>query len=222
MKLYIYLLVFFSSSLAFAQKDSLQLGDAYLQDQLYFGLTFNQLFNQPETVSGSGFSYGVNLGYIKDISLVKSGRLALGFGAGYAYDSFNHSFKIQEQNSNLVVEANTTSSNNLRIHALEFPLEFRWRTSNANKYKFWRIYTGVKFSYNLKNTFNYFDGAILKKHTNIDRFNKWQYGLTISAGYATFNFNMYYGLSPLLNSADVGTKTINTQVMKIGILFYFL
>lgn len=222
MKFYFYLLVFFYSSFTFAQKDSLQLGDPYLQDQLYFGVTFNQLFNQPETVSGSGFSYGVNLGYIKDISLVKSGRLALGLGVGYAYDSFNHSFKIQQLNSNIVLEANTASSNDLLTHALEFPLEFRWRTSNANKYKFWRIYSGVKFSYNLKNTFHYVDGSVLTKYTNIDRFNKWQYGLTISAGYATFNFNMYYGLTPLLNDANLGTKTINTQVMKIGILFYFL
>ena len=41
----------------YGQKDSLQLGDKYLEDQLYFGVTYNQLFSQPNTVVGSGFSY---------------------------------------------------------------------------------------------------------------------------------------------------------------------
>ena len=83
----IFLLFLFTLSLNIsAQKDSLQLGDKYLEDQLYLGISYIQLFSQPDNVIGSGFSYGFNSGYIKDISLVKSGRLALGIGIGYAYD----------------------------------------------------------------------------------------------------------------------------------------
>ena len=62
----------------YAQKDSLRLGDKYLEDQLYVSVSYSQFFNQPNNVIGSGFSYGLNTGYIKDISLVRSGKLALG------------------------------------------------------------------------------------------------------------------------------------------------
>ncbi len=73
----------------FGQKDSLQLGDKYLEDQLYFGVTFNQLVSQPTGVIGSGFSYGINAGYIRDFSIVKSGKVAVGLGIGYAFDSLS-------------------------------------------------------------------------------------------------------------------------------------
>ena len=208
----------------FGQKDSLQLGDKYLEDQLYFGLTFNQLFSQPDNVVGSGFSYGVNVGYIRDFSIVKSGKIALGVGVGYAFDSMKHGFKVSTQNSNTVIEVdpNTQTRSNLKLHTLEFPFEIRWRTSTANKYKFWRIYSGVKISYNFKNTIDFTSNSILTSYSNIERFNKVQYGLTFSAGYSTFNINLYYGLTPLFKDANIGTKSIGTKVIKLGMIFYIL
>ena len=208
----------------FGQKDSLQLGDKYLEDQLYFGVTFNQLISQPDEVVGSGFSYGVNLGYIRDFSIVKSGKIALGLGVGYAFDSMKHGFKISDQNSITVIEVDPTlqSRNGFKLHTLEFPFEIRWRTSTANKYKFWRIYSGIKISYNFKNTIDYTTNSILTSYVNIERFNKVQYGLTFSAGYSAFNFNLYYGLTPLFKDADIGTKSIGTKVIKLGMVFYIL
>lgn len=206
--------------LLFGQKDSLNIGDKYLEDQLYFGITFNQLISQPSGVSGSGFSYGVNLGYIRDFSIVKSGKLALGLGIGYAFDSMKHGFKISTLNADTAVEVDPSFrlTNNLTLHSLEFPIEFRWRTSTANKYKFWRIYTGIKIGYNFKNTIDYNPNSF----SNISRLNTLQYGLTFSAGYATFNFNLYYGLTPLFKDADIGTKAIGTKVIKLGMVFYIL
>jgi hypothetical protein len=208
----------------FGQKDSLQLGDKYLEDQLYFGVTFNQLVSQPTGVIGSGFSYGINAGYIRDFSIVKSGKVAVGLGIGYAFDSLRHGFKISNQNSTTIVEvdASVQSRSALKLHTLEFPLEFRWRTSTANRYKFWRVYSGVKISYNFKNTIEYTANSILTSYTNIERFNKVQYGLTFSAGYSTFNFNLYYGLTPLFKDAAVGTKSIDTKILKLGMVFYIL
>ena len=208
----------------FSQKDSLQLGDKYLEDQLYFGVTFNQLINQPTGVIGSGFSYGINAGYIRDFSIVKSGQVAVGLGIGYAFDSLRHGFKVSNQNSTTIidVDANISTRSALMLHAIEFPLEFRWRTSTANKYKFWRIYSGIKISYNFKNTIEYTENSIVNTYTNIERFNKVQYGLTFSAGYSTFNFNLYYGLTPLFKDATVGTKSIDTKILRLGMVFYIL
>ena len=120
------------------------------------------------------------------------------------------------------VDPGVQSRSNLQLHTLEFPLELRWRTSTANKYKFWRIYTGIKISYNLKNTIEYTSNSILASFTNIERFNKVQYGLTFSAGYSTFNFHLYYGLTPLFKDATIGTASIETKVIKLGMVFYIL
>lgn len=224
MKKLITILFILNSIYVIGQKDSLQIGDKYLEDQIYFGVTFNQLINQPAQVIGSGFSYGINTGYIRDISLVKSGKIALGLGIGYSFDSLKHGFKVSQNNTEVVLEVDPTlqSTNGLKLHALEFPVEIRWRTSSANKYKFWRIYSGVKISYNLKNTIDFTNNSIVTSYTDFSRFNKLQYGLTFSAGYSTFNFNLYYGLTPLFKDTTLGAKSINTKVLKLGMVFYIL
>lgn len=217
-KSFLVLLLIFSTS-AFAQRDSLNLGDRYFEDQLYFGLTFNQLYNQPTDVVGSGFSYGVNFGYLKDVPLNKKGSFSLALGLGYSFDSFNHGFKLSSVDDVVVFDVIANiSSNSFKTHFLEVPFEVRWRTSTANKYKFWRIYTGIKFGYNLKNSFSYDNTT----YNNVERFDKFQYGLTLSAGYSTFNFNLYYGLKPLFKDATSGEPTIGTKVLRMGIIFYIL
>ncbi len=208
----------------FSQKDSLDLGASYWEDQLYVGVTFNELMKQPSGVLGSGFSYGLNAGYMKDISLVKSGKIALGLGVGYSYDALRHGFELSRQNNRVVVNVNADvqSSGNLRMHSLEIPIEFRWRTSTANKYKFWRVYAGVKMNYNLKNSMSYSEDATYALYTNLSRFNKVQFGLTLSAGYASFNFNVYYGLTPILKDSDMGTVSIGSRILRLGMIFYIL
>ncbi|MEQ6123737.1 porin family protein [Pseudotenacibaculum sp. MALMAid0570] len=212
-----------SISIGNAQKDSLQLGDRYAEDQLYFLIAYDQLFDQPSQVGGSGFSYGLSSGFIKDFILNKRGSVSVGIGIGYSFDSFNHGLKVSEINNAITFEVdNTITSNKLSIHSLEFPLEIRWRDSNANKYSYWRIYTGIKVSYNLSNTFRYNDGAQTFSFKNVSRFNQWQYGLTMSVGYDAFTAHVYYGLTPILKDSSIGTTDISTKIIKIGLIFYLL
>lgn len=209
--------------LGYAQKDSLQLGDSYWEDQLYIGVTYNQLYNQPTNVVENGFSFGISGGYIKDIPLTLQGDIALGIGLGYAYNTFNHGFKISNVGNNVVFEtAANIPSNKLKIHDIELPIEFRWRTSTANKYKFWRIYGGIKLSYNLKNAFNYSDATGTTTFSNVARYQKFQYGLTLAGGYAAFNVYVYYGLTPMLKDANLGLQQINTKTIRMGLVFYIL
>lgn len=223
MKQLLVLSLFFITSFAFSQKDSLRTGDRYLEDQLYLTVSYNQYHNQPEVLRSSGFSYGIGFGYIRDIPLVKSGHLALGVGVGYSYDSFNHGFKISEVNNLPVFTVDAIeSSNPLSLNYIDVPLEFRWRTSTANRYKFWRIYAGVKFSYNIKNEFSFETTTGTQTYANVDRFNKFQYGLTLSTGYSSFNLYVYYGLTPLLKDAAAGTTTINSKILRMGLIFYIL
>lgn len=222
-KQFLFFFLLLVSHVNFAQKDSLQLGDRYSEDQLYFLISYNQLFDQPSQVKGSGFSYGLSTGYIKDIILNKGGTFALGLGVGYNFDSFNHGLKVTEVNDVVTFEVdNTLTSNRLSIHNIEFPLEFRWRNSNANRYSFWRVYAGIKASYNLGNTFKFNDGTQSFSFDNVSRFNDWQYGLTLSVGYNALTAHMYYGLTPILKDSSIGTTEISTKIIRIGLIFYLL
>ena len=78
-----------------AQKDSLQLGDSYADDQIYFSVSYAQLNNQPTTISRSNFSYAVSAGFMKDIILNKRGNISFAAGVGYGFDFFNHELKIR-------------------------------------------------------------------------------------------------------------------------------
>ena len=74
--IYFVFLIVFVSNLS-AQKDSLQLGDRYADDQIYASISYAQLFNQPNTITKSGFSYAISSGFIKDITLNKRGDLSM-------------------------------------------------------------------------------------------------------------------------------------------------
>lgn len=105
----------------------------------------------------------------------------------------------------------------------EVPLEFRWRTSTATDYNFWRIYTGFKVGYLLYNSSKFRSDYGNVSLYNINDFNKFQYGLTLSAGYATWNFHVYYGLNSIFNSgAMLNGESIDMRSIKIGLMFYIL
>ena len=211
------------TSIVFSQKDSLQLGSKYAEDQLYFLISYNQLFDQPSLVKGSGFSYGLSGGFMKDLMLNKKGSVSMALGFGYNYDLLNHGLTITEDNNEVTFQVdNSGAINTLTIHNLEFPFEFRWRNSDAQTYNFWRVYMGVKASYNVSNNFKFTDQSNSFTYKNVSRFNSWQYGLTLSVGYDVFTAHMYYGLTPMLKDTMLGTTDISSKTIRIGLIFYLL
>lgn len=219
---YLLFLIFFVSNLS-AQKDSLQLGDRYAEDQIYVLISYAQFFNQPKVISRSGFSYAVSTGFIKDITLNKRGNISVALGIGYGFDFFNHELKVEElNNSTSFNTSNNLDSNSLKVHNLEFPLELRWRTSTAKKYNFWRIYGGVKFLYNLSNKFQFVENATEFTYKNVSSYNKFQYGLSLSAGFDKFNVNFFYSLTPVFEDATINAEAVNTSILKFGLIYYIL
>jgi hypothetical protein len=217
-----YFLVF--PMVIFSQKDSLSLGDAYADDQIYLSVSYSQFNDQPSTITKSNFSYALSVGFMKDIILNKAGTLAIAAGFGYGFDFFNHELKVDELNDETIFNrGNSISDNVFKAHNLEFPFEIRWRTSTAKKYNFWRVYSGIKFLYNLNNQFQYIDtNSNQIKYSNISSYKKLQYGLTISAGYDAFNINVFYGLTPIYKNASMNVESIDTKILKFGLTFYFL
>ena len=217
-------LLLFNILCSFSQKDSLELGNRYADDQIYAAISYAQFLDQPTEISKSNFSYSLSLGFIKDFILNKQGTISVAAGFGYGFDFFSHKLKVEEFNGSTVFSSDDNISANLfRSHNIEFPLEFRWRTSTANKYSFWRVYAGIKFLYNFSNKFSFEDeNNTTFKYANVSSYNKLQYGLTLSTGYDAFNINVYYGISPVFKNSFINGEELNTKVLKFGLIFYIL
>ncbi|WP_296381173.1 porin family protein [Winogradskyella sp.] len=231
MKRYFLLLLVFVSCLGFSQNnnaDKEELYKNYREDQFYASITYNLLNNKPNKVSQSGFSSGFHLGFIRDMPINKRRNFAIGLGLGISTNSYNQNLSILETNNDITYsiidesEVNV-SKNKFTTYLVELPFEIRWRTSTATDYNFWRIYTGFKVGYLLYNSTKFKSDAGNLNLSNLDDFNKIQYGLTLSAGYGTWNFHVYYGLNSIFDdSTKLNSKAIDMKFFKIGLMFYIL
>ncbi|MCG1035389.1 porin family protein [Polaribacter sargassicola] len=223
-RFFVFFIFLFVVKLCFAQKDSLEIGSRYADDQVYLSISYSQLIDQPSAISKSNFSYGLSFGFIKDVILNKQGNVSVAAGFGYGYNFFNHQLKVERINDiDIFSDDSSISKNFFKSSNLEFPIELRWRTSSINKYDFWRIYAGIKFLYNFSNKFEFVDeDDVSFEYSNINSYNKLQYGLTISAGYDEFNINVYYGLTPVFDNSYIEGEKINTKILKFGLIFYLL
>lgn len=223
------LFILLGSHLAYAQEDSLNVADSlYKEDQFYIGITYNLLGNRPSGLKQSGFSTGFHFGIIKDMPLNKTRNVAIGVGLGYSLNSFNQNLLInKDSNGSIIYEIlkdnSTYKKNKFSSQSIELPIEFRWRTSTQTEYKFWRIYTGFKLGYELFNVSKHKGDLGTLKFRNIDDFNKFQYGLTLTVGYNTWNLHVYYALNPVFSkNVELGAHTIDMKAIKVGLMFYVL
>lgn len=220
----------FVSPFLLAQSNSEEIVDAlYKEDQFYIAVTYNVIGKRPKGISQTGFSAGVHFGFIKDIPFNKKRNFGMGIGLGGSVNSFNQNLLVDKNDDDTynysVLNDNVTpfTLNRFYMSLVEVPLELRWRTSTASDYKFWRIYSGIKLGYLLSNVTKFESDLGDIRHTQIKDFNPFQYGLSFSAGYNTWNFYFYYALNPIFSSkANIEGVTIDTNAIKIGLLFYIL
>lgn len=225
---FLFFLFIITSSYAQENIVTKEVDSLYKEDQFYAGVTYNLLAKTPSGLNQSGFSLGFHLGFIKDMPINKSRNFAIGVGLGFSANSFNQNLLISKDNSrdftyDILESSSTYSKNKFSSYLIEVPFEFRWRTSTPMEYKFWRIYTGFKFGYVLAQTSKYIGDLGSLKHSKNDDFNSLQYGLTLSAGYNTWNIYLYYALNPLFSKdAQLNGHNINMNAIKIGLMFYVL
>jgi len=200
----------------------------YREDQFYIGLTFHLLKDLPETVSQSGFSGGLHFGFIRDFPLNGRRNIGLGAGLGWSVNSFGQELFIGEDANNNTVFRNLNSeginydSNRFTTQLIEVPLEFRWRTSTPDSHKFWRVYTGLRlgYVYYFQSTFKQGGNQVIQ--TDVPEFDRFRIGTTLSFGYNTFNFHVYYSLNPFFKDAKLGNSDIGITTFKVGLMFYIL
>ena len=215
-----FFIFFIFSYFLHAQNDSTFVDNKYLEDQLYINLTYIKLLDLPEQISQTGFSYGLGLGFIKDLPVNPERNLGFGLGIGYARNTYYFNVKedieLPEE-----IPLNELKSNKITMHVVEFPVELRLRNSTEKKYKFWRVYPGFKMSYVFATSSN------LKQREDFDvedviKINKFLYGFTLSTGFNKWNFHVYYGLNELFSHVKNNSYDIGIRDLRLGLIFYIL
>lgn len=225
-------LLFFLPVCLYAQTegDTNEANPRYFEDQFYLGITYNFLLNQPEGVNQQSLSYGLQGGFIKDIPLNNDGTVGLGVGVGFGLNTYYTNVRATELASGvqyvIIDEDVPYKRSKLETHSLELPIEFRWRNSTAAEYKFWRIYTGIKFAYVYDARSKFVPreeaGIGIDSFSNPDA-RQLQYGLTFNFGYNSFNAHVYYSLTNLLtDDVFLGQETIQMRPLRVGLIFYIL
>ncbi|MBW8199560.1 porin family protein [Flagellimonas abyssi] len=199
--------------------------NSYLEDQFYIGVGYNVLLNSPDALDQRNLSYNLQLGFIKDIPLNRRRNFGFGIGLGYAANSYYSNMGVAEDGgvrTYQIVDDENFNRSKLETHAIEFPLEVRWRTSTATEYKFWRIYAGAKLGYVFSGRSKLVadEGNVSFSNDDIDTL---QYGLMLNFGYNTWNIHAYYSLNPLLKEGvSIAGESIDLRVLRVGLTFYIL
>ncbi|WP_026450898.1 outer membrane beta-barrel protein [Aequorivita capsosiphonis] len=220
-------LIAFSSvaqdTLRHASVDSL-----YREDQFYIGVTYNLPLNLPSNARVRGLTGGVQFGYLRDMPINKRRNIAVAVGAGIALDQFGQNLFIGETAKDETIfrvldKDLDFTRNRFNMAILEAPVEFRWRTSTASSYKFWRVYAGfrVGYAYWYKATFKQPGNDV--NQTKIPEFDPLRLSATLSFGYNTFNFFASYSLNPFFKDAvTFDGETVEFRTLKVGLMFYIL
>ncbi len=222
-----YILFFFLSIHLFAQKEEIDFNapdSLYREDQFYCSLSFSNLQDPYPGFNQNKLSATLNAGFLRDFPINKSRTWALAAGLGYSYNGLNHNLGISEFNGENQYEIIKTgfSKNKLILHYVDLPIEIRWRTSTPLTHKFWRIYTGFKFSYLFFNQYKYEDADIKIRQNQNPDLNKIQYGAYLAAGWNTWNAYVYYGLNPIFKSAQIEGQPLKMHAFNFGLMFYIL
>lgn len=236
MRFYSLVVFFFFAILFVAAQDKKQTNNAipnvvdslYREDQIYIGLSFSLMTKKPANFNQNGFSGGLHAGFIRDMPINKRRNIAIGVGLGIATNTYNSNLFIDKAANGdgvytILDNSINVDRNRLNTNAIELPIQFRWRTSTPTEYSFWRVYTGIKFSYLYYYKSNFKNSDIASVQTDLPELNRLQYAATISLGHGSFNAFVQYNLNTLFNEkALINNEPVNLQPIQFGIEFYIL
>jgi hypothetical protein len=201
----------------------------YREDQIYIGITYNIVTGQPSGIQSSQFSGGFHAGFIRDFPLNERRNIALGAGLGWSIDTYGHNLFVgkeidSEDTRFQILDRNRVDfeTNRFTTQSIDLPLQFRWRTSTPESYKFWRVYTGLRPSYAYFFQTKFEQDGNTYRESDIPEFERFRLGATFTFGYNTFNFNFYYSLNSFFRDASVNEESLDLRTFQIGLMFYLL
>ena len=195
----------------------------YREDQFFIGSTYFIQTEKIDEFKQNGFSGNFQVGFVRDLPLNKNSTKALGIGLGYERNYFTSNIQPAEQNERIdyriIVSRFLESKNKITFSSISIPIEYRWRKSSIDKYKFWRIYSGfkIKKNFSLKSNPSYGSDTVIKD------FNDWTSSIYINAGYNTWNISLEYDLNPIIeDKKTINGDNLNISFLRLGLIFYFL
>ena len=224
-----YLFILFVCTSVFAQ-DTIPnfsaIDSLYREDQFYLGVTYNLLQNRNDGIRQNKISYGITTGILRDMPINARRNVSIAAGLGYSFQNYSQNILVSKNadafSYSTIDPAAPFSKNKIQTHLVEVPIEFRWRTSNAESHKFWRVYTGFKVGYVFYDVSKY-NGSqgtfVYKRNPDISAI---QYTVYTALGYNTWNFNVSYGLNPVFSSGTLNGNPIELTALSLGLLFYIL
>ena len=197
-KFFLLFFLLFFTQLIFTQ--SIISKDNYREDQFYFGSSY---FIQTEPIKSfkqNGFSGNFQFGFVRDLPLNYNSTKAIGIGLGYERNFFTSNIQPIETDGNIdyriVISRFLESKNKISFSSFVIPIEYRWRRSSIDQYKFWRIYTGLK----IKKNFPLYSNPSYGSEITIDEIEDWTTSIYLNAGYNTWNISLEYDLNPILKN----------------------
>ena len=220
-KFFLLFSLLFLNQLSFTQSNKSK--EDYREDQFFFGSSYFIQTQPIDEFKQNGFSGNFQFGFIRDFPLNDSSTKAIGVGFGYERNFFTSNIQPVESDSNIdyriVVSRFLESKNKISFSSLVIPLEYRWRRSSIDQYKFWRIYSGFK----LKKNFPLYSNPSYGSEITIDDVEDWTTSIYINAGYNTWNISLEYDLNPLLkNKKTTNGENLNISFFRLGLVFYLL
>ena len=212
---------FFIFESSFSQADTQK--EFYREDQIYFGSSYFIQTESIEDFKQNGFSGNFQLGFIRDFPLNNKSTKAFGIGLGYERNFFTSNIQPSENNGRIeyrtVISRFLESKNKISFSSITLPIEYRWRRSSINEYKFWRIYSGLKF----KKNFPLYSNPSYGSEIKIDEIEDWTTSLYINAGYNTWNISLEYDLNPILKDQKTNNgDNLKISFFRLGLVFYIL
>ena len=199
------------------QKDSI----FYREDQIYFGVSLLLLRANQENLNTRGLSRHFQLGLMRDIPLIKSGKLSSGLGLGISFEKFTTNLiPLENEIYSFDFENNMDNYFSVSVNSFEIPFAIRWRNSTNLNYAFWRVYGGIKINWNFLNRVT----EDLNFETNNYEINTFVTNTFISFGYNTWNFYLSYPLNPIFNSKIINSNNSSIRIspIKVGLIFFIL
>ena len=220
-KFFLLFFLLFFTQLSFTQ--SIISKDNYREDQFYFGSSYFIQTEPIENFKQNGFSGNFQFGFVRDLPLNNNSTKAIGIGLGYERNFFTSNIQPIETDGNIdyriVISRFLESKNKISFSSFVIPIEYRWRRSSIDQYKFWRIYTGLK----IKKNFPLYSNPSYGSEITIDEIEDWTTSIYLNAGYNTWNVSLEYDLNPILkNKKTSNGENLNVSFFRLGLVFYIL
>ena len=206
-----------------SQEEDATRDEFFREDQFYLGASFMVLQSSEDNFSPQGLSRHIQWGFVRDIPLNTSGKIAAGLGLGMSFERYNTNFSRASERIDKVqytIAEETASPMFFSVHSLELPLSLRWRNATPDNFAFWRVYGGVSLRWNYYNKIRQ-ETFEIKNSSDIQNLGAVAH---LSFGYNTWNFYLAYHLSPFFeeNVMDTNGQPLDLDPIKIGLIFYIL